>query len=95
MPLRKLVLDVLKPLRGLGIEEMALALESLEGVEKVEIVVKEFDVDTVTLIVTLEGEAIDFESVKESLEKLGAVIHGVDQVIAARSTERSRRHRSE
>ena len=84
MPIKRLILDVLKPLKNPGIEELALALESVPGVEAVNITVKEFDVDSVTLIVAIEGEDIDLNKVKEKLDEYGAAIHGIDQIVAGK-----------
>ncbi len=82
MPLRRLVLDVLKPIRNPGIEELALRLESVRGVRGVNITVKEVDVETLTLVIVIEGDDIDLEEVKNRLEEFGAVIHSIDQVVA-------------
>jgi hypothetical protein len=82
MGLRRLILDVLKPIRNPGIEELAIALESLKGVEGVNITVKEVDVETMTLIVIIEGKNMDFGEIRGKLEDYGAVIHGIDQVVA-------------
>ncbi len=84
MGLRRLVLDVLKPIRNPGIEELAVELESVPGVEGVNITVKEVDVETLTLTIVIEGESIDFNKIKEKLEENGAVIHSIDQVIAGK-----------
>jgi len=81
---KRLILDALKPLRNPGIEELALALESIPGVEAVNITVKEFDVDSVTLIIAIEGENIDVSKVRKKLDEYGVAIHGVDQIIAGR-----------
>ena len=84
MGLRRLVLDVLKPIRNPGIEELAVELEEIPGVEGVNITVKEVDVETLTLTIVIEGDSIDFKKVKEKLEENGAVIHSIDQVIAGK-----------
>ncbi|OYT50569.1 MAG: hypothetical protein B6U73_03675 [Desulfurococcales archaeon ex4484_204] len=82
MTLKKLVLDVLKPLKGPSIVEMAQALTDMEGVKRVTIVVNEIDVETITLTITIEGPDIDFSDVRDTIERLGGVIHSVDQVVA-------------
>ncbi len=81
-PIRRLVLDVLKPVKGPSIVEIGEELASLDGVEGVNITVKEIDVDTMTLSVTVEGKSIDFKKLEEKLEHLGCVIHSIDQVVA-------------
>lgn len=85
MVLKKIVLDVLKPLKGSSIIELAQTLSSVKGVSQVSVVVNEIDVETVTLTITIEGDSISYESVKETIERLGGVIHSVDQVVATSS----------
>lgn len=80
--LRRLVLDVLKPLREPSIVDVAVELSKVPGVEGVNITVNEVDVETLSLTVVVEGDGIDFEKVKEVLENVGAAIHSVDQVVA-------------
>ncbi len=79
--IRRLVLDVLKPLREPSIVDMAKALAELKGVSGVNITVSDVDVETMGLIITIEGDNIDFEKVKTTISEMGAVIHSVDQVI--------------
>ena len=88
MPLKKLVLDVLKPLKGPSIVELAQTLTNNKGVNKVTVTVNEIDVETVTLTITIEGNDIDFESIRETIERLGGVIHSVDQVVAESPTHK-------
>jgi len=83
-PLRRLVLDILKPIKGPSIVDVAREVASLEGVQGVNITVKEFDVETVTLSMTIEGENLDYEELKNKLEELGCVIHSIDQVVAGK-----------
>ncbi len=83
-PVRRLVLDVLKPLKGPTVVDVARELASLPGVDGVNITVKEVDVETLTVSITIEGENIDFDQVKDKLDLLGCVIHSVDQVVAGR-----------
>ena len=84
MALKKLVLDVLKPLKGHSIIELAETLSDVEGVKKVSVIVNEIDVETITLTITIEGSDIEYEDLKETIERLGGVIHSIDQVIAER-----------
>jgi len=84
MGLRRLVLDVLKPLREPSIVEVALELSKVSGVEGVNITVNEVDVETLSLTIVVEGTDIDFEGVKRVLESVGAAIHSIDQVVAGK-----------
>ncbi|MEM1982728.1 MAG: DUF211 domain-containing protein [Sulfolobales archaeon] len=83
MPLKKVVLDVLKPLKGPSVVEVAQTLSNLEGVSQVVVTVNEIDVETATLTITIEGESIEFDAVKESIEGLGGIIHSIDEVVAS------------
>ncbi|MCS7108915.1 MAG: DUF211 domain-containing protein [Sulfolobales archaeon] len=85
MPLKKVVLDVLKPLKGPSVVEVAQVLSRLEGVSQVVVTVNEIDVETTTLTITIEGSSIEFDAVRESIEGLGGIIHSIDQVVASSS----------
>lgn len=85
MPLKKVVLDVLKPLKGPSVVEVAQVLSRLEGVSQVVVTVNEIDVETTTLTITIEGNSIEFDAVRESIEGLGGIIHSIDQVVASSS----------
>lgn len=80
---RRLLLDSLKP-RELSIIELSKALGSVDGVEKVGIVVIEVDSKTETLKVTIEGPGIDHDSIWEVMEKYGVSIKGVDEIGVAK-----------
>jgi hypothetical protein len=80
--LRRLVLDVLKPLKEPSIVDVALELAKAKGVEAVNITVNEVDVETLSLTVVIEGDNIDFNEIKYILEEVGAAIHSIDQVVA-------------
>ncbi|MCI4396476.1 MAG: DUF211 domain-containing protein [Thermoprotei archaeon] len=84
MGIRRAVLDVLIPIKGLGIEELGTRLESVHGVDSVNITVKEFDVSTQTLLVVVEGEDIDMSELRNVFEEFGAAIHGIDQIVAGK-----------
>jgi len=79
--IRRLVLDVLKPLEPSSIE-LATKLSELKGVEAVDLDVREVDRKVETVRLTLEGEWLDFEKINATLEKYGAVVHSVDRVTA-------------
>ncbi|MEB3787312.1 MAG: DUF211 domain-containing protein [Desulfurococcales archaeon] len=83
-PLRRVVLDILKPIKGPSIINVARIVGGLDGVDGVNITVKEIDVDTITLSITIEGTDIDFDEVERKLEELGCVIHSIDQVVAGK-----------
>ena len=84
MAVTKLVLDVLKTIKGSSIVELAEKLIEIPGVHNVDIKVNEVDVETLTLTVVIEGEDLDFAKIKNIIESIGAVIHSVDEVIAVK-----------
>lgn len=79
--IKKLVLDVLVP-NKISIIEFAEKLASMKGIDAVNVTVKEIDAETETLIVVIEGNSINYSAVSELIEKMGGVIHSIDQVIA-------------
>ena len=83
-PLRRIVLDVLKPIKGPTIIDVAEELANLDGVDGVNITVTEIDVETITITMVIEGSDIKFEDVEKKLEELGCVIHSIDQVVAGK-----------
>ena len=84
MGIRRLVLDVLKPLEGPSLVELSKILGKLNGVTGVNISVVEIDKQTETLKVTIEGTSIKYENIIAELDKYGAVIHSVDEVAAGK-----------
>ncbi|MHA2119483.1 MAG: DUF211 domain-containing protein, partial [Candidatus Thorarchaeota archaeon] len=42
------------------------------------------DQNTESITITLEGDNLQYESIKEILEQAGAVIHSIDQVVAGK-----------
>jgi hypothetical protein len=82
MPIRRLVLDVLKPIRGTSIIELAERIAELNGIEGVNISVTDMDVETMGLMIVIEGSNINFEEVKKTLEEEGCAIHSIDEVVS-------------
>jgi|SRR3990172_5668047 len=83
MDIKRLVLDVLKPHKP-TIIEMSKRLSALKGVEGVSCRLDEVDRDTESVLITIEGGAVNYESVEDTLRELGAVIHSVDQVASGK-----------
>jgi hypothetical protein len=84
MTLTKLVLDVLKQLKEPTIIEVAYRLLELDGIKSIDIEIKEIDVETLSLTITIEGSNIDFEKVRGTLEKLNVVVHGVNKIYVSK-----------
>jgi len=83
--IRRLVLDVLKPHKP-SVVELSEALSKLDGIEGVNIIIYEIDQQVENAKIVIEGNSIDFESIKEKVEEMGATIHSVDEVAAGKIT---------
>ncbi|WP_406657993.1 DUF211 domain-containing protein [Methanolobus sp. ZRKC2] len=79
--IRRLVLDVLKPHHP-SIVEFSKILSVIDGVYGVNLSLYEVDQQTETVKITIEGENLDYEEIKNSIENLGAVIHSIDEIAA-------------
>jgi hypothetical protein len=82
--IRRIVLDVLKP-HSPRLTDLALMLTRVDTVSGLNISLKEVDQNTESITITLEGDNLRFDEIKEMLEQAGAVIHSIDQVVAGRS----------
>ncbi len=80
MGLKKVVLDVLKPIKEPSLVTLARNLARVTGVKEVSIVVSEMDVETVSLVVSIIGKDINFEEVEDTLRELGTALHSIDEV---------------
>lgn len=80
--LRRLVMDVDKAVRAPSLIEIAVAIQSCSGVEACNITVSEIDIETVGTNITIEGRDINYDEIVRAIEKTGAVVHGLDQLIA-------------
>lgn len=79
--LRRLVMDVLKPLEP-SIVELAQLLADLEGVDGVNISIYEIDRRVENAKVTIEGRNLDYRSVVRIIEENGGAVHSIDEVAA-------------
>jgi len=80
--IRRLVLDVLKPIRGTSIVDLAEKISLLKGIDGVNISVTDMDVETMGLLIIVEGTDINFDEIKKTLEEEGCAIHSIDEVIS-------------
>jgi hypothetical protein len=78
--IRRIVLDVLKPHQP-SLPEFADYVGELKELTRVDVTLVEMDERTDSLKVIVEGNGIDFETLREHISKMGAVIHSVDQVV--------------
>lgn len=94
MNVRRLSLDVDKAVARPGLLDLAEAIEVVSGVEAVNITVEEIDIETVGMDVTVEGDSIDVSGVIEAIEKAGAAVHSIDEIVAgSRIIDRVKRAR--
>lgn len=80
-PIRRVVLDVLKPHEP-ALSDVAERIASVEGVDGTSLDLIEMDQKVTNIRVTVEGSAIDLDSLYEAIEAQGGSVHSVDQVAA-------------
>ena len=80
---RRLVLDVLKPLDP-TIIQLAQLLSELPGIEAVNISIYEIDRKVENAKITIEGSDIAYESVVEAIQQNGGSVHSIDEVVAGK-----------
>ncbi len=94
MRIRRLFLDVDKAIKAPSRMEIAAAIEACNGVQACNITVGEIDLETVGTDITIEEDGMDYDEIAEAIEKTGAVIHGINQLIVGdRMVESVRRER--
>ena len=79
--IKRLILDVLKP-HNPSIIELSQRIGDLEGISGVNISLEEVDAETDSVKITIEGNNINYDSVKKEISNCGAVIHSIDGVSA-------------
>ena len=78
-PIRRLVLDLLKPHDPTTVE-FARHVAAVDGVTGVNAMVIEVDADVENLKLTVEGDDVDFDGVEAAISALGGSLHSVDEV---------------
>lgn len=86
MKIRRLVLDVDKAVSRPDLISLAAAIEAVKGVEGANITVTEIDIETIGLNVTVEGNAIDYDAMRKAIEREGAVVNSVDEIVVGDRT---------
>ena len=81
--LRRLVLDVLKPLEP-SIEVLVQLLADLEGVDGANISIYEIDRRVENAKITIEGHDLRYQEISSVIEENGGAIHSIDEVAAGR-----------
>lgn len=78
--IRRLVLDVDKAIARPEIPVLAKAINEVLGVEAVNIVVMEIDMQTVGMEITIQGENLNYDAIARAIEDAGAVSHSIDEI---------------
>lgn len=92
MNVRRVVLDVDKSLNRPSLIELAEAIEEVPGVEALNISVTEMDMETMGTNITVEGTNIEYEKLIDTIERVGAAVHSVDEIAVGRRLAESVRH---
>ncbi|MFT3977516.1 MAG: DUF211 domain-containing protein [Sphingomonas bacterium] len=79
--IRRVVIDVDKALRIPSLIEIGRAINKCVGVQAFNITVTEVDQETVGTSITVEGENIDYDELVLLIEKSGAVVHSLDELV--------------
>ncbi len=78
--IKRMVLDVLKP-HDPTMLTMAEKVSDLDSVKGVNAILYEIDESVENIKLTIEGDSIDFDSLKAQVEELGGSIHSVDEAV--------------
>jgi hypothetical protein len=81
--IRRLVLDVLKPMEP-TIIELAEVISRNDGVSAVNISMVEIDLKVENAKITIEGDNIIYEQIVGLIEDMGGSIHSIDEVVAGK-----------
>ena len=75
----RVVLDVLKPHQPNALE-FACAIADLRDDYHVNILVEEVDDKTQSVILSISGDALDFDAIIHSIKAMGGSLHSIDEV---------------
>jgi hypothetical protein len=76
---RRLVIDVLKP-HDPPLVEFTRRVSDVESVEGVTSALIELDQEVQNVKLTFEGAGLEYDAIEETVERLGATVHSVDEV---------------
>ncbi len=77
------MLDTLKPMEP-NIIEMANAISTLPGVSAVNISIAEIDLKVENAKITIEGDDLNYNEVRNIIQDMGGSIHSIDEVVAGK-----------
>lgn len=81
MNIRRLQLDVDKAVARPNLFDLAEAISAVGGVHAVNITVTDIDIETMGTEVTIEGDDIDVRALFTAIEKVGAALHSIDEIV--------------
>lgn len=79
-PVRRIVVDVLKP-HDPSLVEFTRRVCDSDGVDGVNSTLIELDRDVQNVELVFEGSNIEFDTITETIERLGGTVHSVDGVV--------------
>ena len=77
--IKRLVLDVLIPL-NMPSDKLCLKLSAVKGVEGVDVLVQEVERKVEAAKITVEGDNLDFEGIRNVLDESGASLQSLDRI---------------
>jgi hypothetical protein len=83
--LRRIVLDVLKPLEP-NIVDLVQKISTLDGVDGVNITIYEIDHHVENAKITVEGEQLIYRELHDLIVETGGAVHSIDEVAAGKRT---------
>ena len=86
--IKRIVLDVLK-LHHPNVLDFAKRIAEQDTGYYVKVTVAEMDEKTESIVMTIEGEDIQFDSIVETISNMGATVHSIDEVEVTRTTSQS------
>ncbi len=83
VPIRHLVLDILKPHKP-SIIEFVSEIAKMDGVDSAEMEVEEMDEKTESVKLIIEGKRLNFSKIEDALRDMGGSVHSIDKVFAGK-----------
>jgi hypothetical protein len=75
-----------------SIVDLAETLGQVDGTTKVDITLSELEKNVEDFKVTIEGESLDYEKIRDAIRDFGAVIRNVDNIVSAKECEVNNDH---
>ncbi|MFH1393686.1 MAG: DUF211 domain-containing protein [Candidatus Micrarchaeota archaeon] len=77
--IKRLVLDVLIPI-NFPTPDLTKRIALIKGIEAVDVLIQEVERKVETAKITIEGEDLDFEKIRELIESTGSSLQSIDRV---------------